>query len=252
MKKSCCLILVLISLSLLLGGCERKDLAKDMIAFDKAYIPALTLTGEKEVGPAKQALKILNEEWAAFVAKHGKEAEGNLELKRVLGQVGQLIQSANRIMNTTGDLPQAHQALESVRRAFFNFRKKSRIGYYLDNFNELQDTLGDIVWIERWRTPETLTDDEVKEIAETLKTAIGLCDRIQQEEFDTELFGFSAEKSARLRVEMGLESDALKSLQQAIERKDKAQIFRTVSPLRPHSNAAYILFGDFERVKKAD
>lgn len=250
MKRTFVLILLLAGLSFAALGCKKQDTVKEMADFDKAYIPLLFYTDEGDLESSKRAMVFLDAEWESLKAKYGERAEANPEWKRDFAQIEQMMASAKRILSTTEDLSDAHLALEYIGGTLTEFRRSSGIDYPLDYLNEFHALMGEIIWIERYRTPETLNDDDLNWVRDQLVEAAAVWEKVQQTGFDSDAFGLSAEKGARLRLAIQAESDALQRLDQAIKSGDKAAIIRAASTLQPNFAKAYLLFGDFERVKK--
>ncbi|NIM05856.1 MAG: hypothetical protein GTO55_06355 [Armatimonadetes bacterium] len=249
MRRAYLLISVLLILTLWTAGCRRPDIIKGMTDFDRAYIPAFFFTEIEELEHSKQAMEFLNAEWESLKAKYPKEMESDPEWERDALRIEQMMVSANRILDTTENFEDAHEALEYIRGILFEFRRRNGIDYYLDHLNEFHEVMGDFVWILEYRTPETLNVDDTTWIEGRVEEAVNLWGEFRRAEFDPSAFGLSVKKKALLRAQTKLEADALEALTQAIRRKDKEAIFAATEAVKQHFQAVYLLFGDFERVK---
>ena len=73
MKKTGLGLMVVVSLSFVLApltGYGQDTMIKDTAVFDKAFGPALFLTGQGKVPESKAAMKYLKETWATFKKKY--------------------------------------------------------------------------------------------------------------------------------------------------------------------------------------
>jgi hypothetical protein len=73
---------------------------------------------------------------------------------------------------------------------------------------------------------------------------------VKKAKFSPELYGFSSEKVEKMRNLHKMEEDALLALQEALKKGDKAEIIKHSLSLKPKYASVYLLFGDFERLKK--
>src|SRR5512139_2902313 len=118
MKRMGLVLMVIVGSSFILGpvtGYGQDALIKDTAVFDKAYIPALFLTGQGKIQESKASMKFLKEAWAAFKKKYYASQPKDLQWEKDMDEVEELILSADETVASGQDLPSAHEDLETVR-----------------------------------------------------------------------------------------------------------------------------------------
>ncbi len=68
--------------------------------------------------------------------------------------------------------------------------------------------------------------------------------------FDKHLFGFSDQKTKKMRMFIKLERDALETLSSSIQADDRPMILKAAMGIRPNYAKLFKMFGDFEAVMK--
>ncbi len=129
--------LLLIIGFLLVNACQTKDLQKDMIQFDKAYIPLLYHVYHHNAPAAKQAVFSLAFEWQKFNQNYKGHVQGSLDWTETFRMVDGWLQDAFIAVDANQwDL--ALVQLDHVRFEWMELRMRHRIPYYLDNIWEFQ------------------------------------------------------------------------------------------------------------------
>jgi hypothetical protein len=246
-------------LALLVAGCGRapkggasggSDLAHDMAAFDRAFIPAWALTAQERSPMAPSAMRLLTERWDAFQRRYGKTLARDADGQAAVARVSADLHAAQASVGA-GNLPAAHASLDAVRLTLLHTRQRAQIGYYLDAFTLYQTTLTAMQRVTRGKTAETLTDDDLNLMARYLPIALSQWDDVTRLPFDSDQFGFSAARSKGLEEGVARETTALHSLREALDTRDHALVLHKASDVQTAFMSAYLLFGDFERVKQA-
>src|SRR4030067_2184222 len=96
---------------------------KDTAVFDKAYVPALFLTGQGKVEESKLSTKFLKEDWTAFKKKYYSAQPNDVQWKKDMDKVEDLIMAADKTVAAGKDLPGAHEDLEGVRMILLGARR---------------------------------------------------------------------------------------------------------------------------------
>jgi len=108
--------IALVALAALAAQDARADLHSDMVALDRAYVPALALTNQPKAEPAQKAIARLRAEWNRFRTAHSSAPPGfdvtawAKHLREVEGAI-----AAAETNVAVGKGPAAHEDLEHVR-----------------------------------------------------------------------------------------------------------------------------------------
>lgn len=122
---------------LLTGACEVKDIHKDMVQFDKAYIPVLYHVYQRDAVRAKKAVFGLAFQWQQFDQAYRDMLPKNEDWTETFRLVdGWLHDAFTAIDGNRWDL--ALVQLDHVRFEWMELRMRHRIPYYLDNIWEFQ------------------------------------------------------------------------------------------------------------------
>jgi hypothetical protein len=223
---------------------------KDMVVFDKAYIPALFLTSQGKGDESKLAMKFLKENWAAFKEKYYSAQSNDIQWKKDMDKAENLIMAADDTISGSKDLRSAHGDLETAGGILKDARQRNKIEYFPDYLVEFHDIMEEIFEpAANWK-PETMSEKDIQDIQNVLSNGLEAWDVAKKAKFTPELYGFSPEKVQRMRNLQKAEEDALLGLQEALKKGDKAEIIKHALSLKPKYAPIYLLFGDFERLKK--
>lgn len=273
--------LIVISAFLLASDRKRRETAMEMVegrnrvlreyaAFDKAYIPALVLTNQGKVEQSQKAMTRLNEVWEPYANKYYPLVPKDREFRRSLDKIQNAIRTADHIVNSGGNLADAHEALEKIRFIFMALRRSRLTSsmirwrargelewnevslpdyYYIDYLNEFHEPMEAIVLNAKGRTPETLTDADIEKIEEQLAEASELLDKIYGAEFEQSVFDFNDEKTQTMWDYIDQETEFLYELRKALDDEDKEEIIRASIGIKPGFVKLFTMFGDFESLK---
>jgi hypothetical protein len=224
-------------------------LEKDMVAFDKVYIPALALTSQTNKAAAEKAMKLTVEQWALFKNKHAETFSKNNTDKADLAIIDKLIADAERSVRVNEKTDEAHEILEGVRDALLRIRERNSIDYYVDYTTKFHEPMEAIVLTAKGKTPETLTEAMLLKIKDNFKVARQDWDNLQKASFDPALFSFDAKKDARRQDYIKAETEAMSKLKNALDSDDKGSIIKAAMGIKSNFVNLFLLFGDFEKVK---
>lgn len=224
-------------------------LEKDMVAFDKAYIPALALTSQTNKAATEKAMKLMVAQWSVFKKKHAKTFNRNKADKANLAVIDKLISDAEHIVRENEKTDEAHEVLEGVRNTFLKIRERNSINYYIDYTTKFHEPMEAIVLIAKGKTAETLTEEMLLKIKDNFKVAQQDWENLQNASFDPALFSFSAEKDAQRLGYIKAETEAMNKLINALENGNKGGIIKAAMGIKPNFVSLFLMFGDFEKVK---
>lgn len=253
MKKIGMLLTTVVGLSFVLfpwmvyGG---DTLIKDMTIFDKAYIPSLFLTGQGKVEESQLSMKFLREEWMVFKKKYYSAQPNDAQWEKDMDKVEALIMAADKIITGGKDLSIAHEDLEGVRLILMEARQRNKIEYFPDYLTLFHGHMEEIFEVAENKKPETLSEKDIQTIEKVLPKILASWEAIKKAKFNPELFEFNPEKVQKMKSLQQAEEDALLALQEALKKGDKAEIIKYSLSLKPKFIPIYMLFGDFDRLKK--
>ena len=231
-------------------GYGQDAVIKDMVALDKAYIPPLFLTSQGKVEESKLAMKFMKEEWTIFKQKYYSAQPNDAQWKKDMDKAEKLIMTADKIVASGENLRNAHGDLEEAGGILKDARQRDKIEYFPDYLTEFHDIMEEIFEpAANWK-PETMSEKDIQTIQKVLSDGLRAWDVTKKAKFIPELYGFSSEKVQKMRNLHKAEEDALLALREAIKKGDKAEIIKQALSLKPKYASIYLLFGDFERLKK--
>jgi hypothetical protein len=225
-------------------------LIKDTAVFDRAFIPALFLTGQGKVEQSRMAMEFLKEGWSEYKGRYYGAQPTDAGWIEDMEKVEGYIMAADRFVAGGKDLSKAHEELEGVRGLMMEARKRNRIEYFPDRLTEFHRYMEEIFDAAAKKEPETLSDKNMEIIRNNLPKAIASWEAARTDEFDAQVFGFDSEKIRKMKQLHKAEEDALSALQEALNKGDKAEMIKHATSLKGKFIPVYLLFGDFERLKK--
>lgn len=223
-------------------------LKEDMIALDRAYIPALAVTTEGKLPESQRAMELLNKQWALFKKQHAATKGGDAQWSKDMAGIDRMIADANKVVAGGVDLVKAHEALEGVRMTMLAMRARSRMPYYLDALTRFHDPMEDIVLAAKDKTPETFADADLTKIRTALPEAEKRWAEVKATRVDP-AFALSPEQQKTLAGLIATESEALDNLKKALAGNDRAALIKAAVAIKPAFARIYMSFGDFAPVR---
>ena len=224
-------------------------LKEDMVALDRAYIPALAVTTEGKLPESQRAMEQLNKQWAAFKQQNATIKGGDTQWKSDIAAIDRMIAEANKVVAGGVDLVKAHEALEGVRMTMLAMRARSRMSYYLDALTHFHDPMEDIVLAAKDKTPETFGEADLAKIRAALPLAEKRWAEVKAMRVDP-AFMLSAEQQQTLTGLIASESAALDTLKKALAGSDRAALIKAAVAIKPAFARIYMSFGNFEPVRR--
>ncbi len=221
-----------------------RNLVKGMLALDRTFIPAWTLTAPDNEGDSVPAMQTLVKEWAFFQARFYYYERQDTSWQAALDRIDTVLHRAEEI-NAGGNQTAAHAALEEVRDIFVALRDSNGIEYFLDGLIAFQGPLEAITNLVRGRTARNLTNRQVSVIRGLFPEARARWNSVLSWPFDPSLHNFDEEQGARLRDQIALEDNALDILEQALGSGSRNSIIVAAQGIEPEFDRLYRLFGNF-------
>ena len=228
-----------------LTDAQRADLLSFSAAFDRVYIPALALTNQQKQAPSEAAIARLSESAATMTP----DAVRLLSLASGDSESWTAIQEAITQAETlvhTGELSEAHEALEPIRGLLTRDRKQVGLAYPIDRLNEFHDVMETIVKPAMKAMPQDLDENYLAKLKGSAVEASTLWSRVEQTSFKSPDFQLTDEDKHKLEQMISAEREALGTLQRALRDGDPTTILQASKAIKPPFAKAYMLFGEFE------
>jgi hypothetical protein len=224
-------------------------LEKDMVAFDKVYVAALSLTGDDNRTITKKIMKSLEQDWQTFKKNHFPDFSDDQSAKIDFAEISQMIDDAARIARLNGKLSEVQEILEGVRINFLHLRQRNSIDYYLDYLTKFHESMEPMVALARGKTPETLTSGNIS----TMRIEFSECSQDWQEtlkaKFDASLFSFTEDMDIKRKGYLNSGTETLDRLRQALESENRAAIIQEAAAVQANFTGLFFLFGSLEGIK---
>jgi hypothetical protein len=251
MKKRISVLLMVAILLVLTAVAGAQDgIIKDTVLFDKAYIPALFLTGQGKLEQSQLAMQYLKEAWAEYKKKYAEAQPTDTQWVKDMDKVEDFIMAADKIVANGKDLLKSHEELEGVRLTMMEARKRNKIDYLPDYLTVFHGDMEEMFDAADKKTPDTISETNIQIITKVLPRAMATWASIKGAKVDSALFGFSLEQVQKYNSLHEAEENALLALQGALEKRDRAGVIKYAISLKGKFVPLYLLFGDFERLKK--
>lgn len=225
-----------------------QELKQDMASFDKIYIPALRFTSLGKLAESKKTMSLLIDNWNQFKAKYYNANPEDKQWTVDLDKIDKMIANADNVVKSETNLSEAHEKyLEHVRIVFMQLRQRNKIDdYFIDYLTEFHQPMEDIVLAAKGKTIQTLSDEDVSKIKNTLPVAIEKFSEIKNASLDSGLFGFDNEKNMQVQKLIKDEGVSLKALKQAIDENNTEIIIKRAVGIKPNFAKLFMQFGDFK------
>ncbi len=221
-----------------------RNLVKAMLALDRTFIPAWTLTGPDNEGDPAPAMQTLLKEWAFFKARFYYYERQDTSWQAAFDRIDTVLHQAE-VIDAGNNRTEAHAALEKVRSTFVALRDSNGIEYFLDGLIAFQEPMETIVNLVRGRTAGNLAGSQVNAVRGLFPEVRARWNSVRSWPFDPSLHNFDEQQGARLREQIALENNALDILEQALGSGSRNSIIVAAQGIGPEFDRLYRLFGNF-------
>jgi hypothetical protein len=229
-------------------GAPVAELVAGMVAFDRAYIPALALSNAAKPEAALKAMTILKDQWSIFARQFGSRFP-EAEWKQGFERTAVVLDRSEELVRM-GDLPGAHVALEEVRDIFVSLRDRQSIPYYVDFLNRYHESMEEVTAVTAGLTAGTLEEKQVQQVGALLPEARRKWQATLDAPFDAGVYGFPVARADELRKAEEAVLLGIGRVEQALRSADREALVRTVEAMKPVFTKTFLMFGDFERVNR--
>jgi hypothetical protein len=238
-----------IAVLVLLPFVATAGLHEDMVALDRAYVPALAVTNQPRADTAKRAIDRLRTQWNAFRAAYPVAPAGfdAAAWKRAEAGIEAAIADAEAKI-AAARLPDAHEALEHVREAQYTLRRGANMPYWLDDLTAFHTVMEKIAGAGAGKTAETLTDADVAAIRAALPEAERTWQQVLARRGDSARYGIAPDRDGALQKQLDAETQTLAALKAALANGDRGAIAKEAYATKPAFSKLFVMFGDFAPV----
>lgn len=223
-------------------------LVKDMVALDRIYIAALSLTGEENKLVVKKIIKQLETQWFSFKKYHLSDFREDRSAKIDFAEINQMIEDSARITMLNGRLSEVHEILEGVRITFSHLRRRNSIDYYLDYLTEFHISMEGIILLVKSKNAETLTGDNILSMKIQLNAAMQAWNEATRAKFDSGLFLLTPDSETKRQEYIKNTTEDLDRLRQALKNEERAAIIAAALSAQANFDELYALFGNTENI----
>lgn len=227
------------------GADDRLELLRTMAELDRAYIPALWWTGQKDQPKAGAAMDRLRAVWMGIEPILAESPLLDEESSAELGGVARSVTKASSILEGVeegGDLHGAHEALEGVRLRMLELRRRNGLPYFLDLLTEYHEAMEAIVL-----AAAAGDDDDVARVRELMPRARTLWEAAEGHPFDNQVFRLQPHELRRRQQAMAATTEALEALETALDAADgeenRKRILEAARSIKPPFAHLMLLFG---------
>ena len=221
-------------------------LHEDMIALDRAYVPALSLTNQPKAEPAQRALSRLRSEWNRFRSAHDRAPAGfdQAAWAKHVAEVEAAIRAAEANL-AAGKGAAAHEDLERVRESQFALRRGAGVAYFMDDLTDFHEAMEKIAGPATARTAATLTDADVAAIAAALPQAERAWQTVLANRAQAAKHGLTPDVEQQVQRDIEAESQLLAELKAALASGDRGRIAEKAMATKPAFSRLFQRFGDY-------
>jgi hypothetical protein len=221
-------------------------LVQEMYALDRAYIPALGLTGQPDqFAKAKTAFATFESTWFAF--RDGVAAQGGFdqEWKGDLAKIDRIVAEAKKDLLVDSNAPAAHAVLEGVRMTFLAARERLDVPYFIDYLTLYHNAMESLLNGIPAKPLAELNGAEKLSIASDLDLAIAHWNKAKAMEGLLAPAGLSPQPSSTYAAQWEILASAMKGARKALDAGDDKALAAALGQLKPNFIKAFFLFGNF-------
>lgn len=219
---------------------------EDMVALDRAYVPALALTNQPKREPAAQAVARLRTAWDVFRVRYAGAPQGYdaAAWAQGIAEIEASIRKAEASM-ALGKGPAAHEDLEHVRDAQRAMRRSSGTPYFMDDLTVYHAAMEALAAPATGRTGATITDAEVAAVRAALPPAQRAWQDVVARRGLAAGHTADTETAQAVQRDIDAQSRLLDELDAALAQGHRAAIAEKAQATKPAFSRMFQRFGDF-------
>ncbi len=222
------------------------ELAPAMSALDRAYIPALGLSGQSgDLARVRKALLAFEKAWEDFRERFAAHPDFDREWSRDLAGVQEAVEESRAALMDNSNGPAAHEALERVRMILLESRNRQKIPYFLDSLTLFHNFMEDLLAgtptgnLAEWVGAEKLA------FTADLEVCLALWKKVKAREGLLPQAGLPAQAAATYATQWQAINGLLNEIRGALAAGEEAALRAALKQLKPDFVRTFFLFGDF-------
>jgi len=217
-----------------------------MTALDKAYIPALGLSGQPDQqAKAKIAFVTFEGVWNSFQSKFGSQDGLDAEWNEDLAKVDHAVLKAKTALLDKSDGPAAHEALEAVRMVLLESRSRQKIPYFIDSLTLYHNSMEDLI---NNKPAKKMADWSVSErmgFAADLDITIARWKKVKATESLISDAALPAKATNMYASQWQTIDSIMAATKAALESGEEKALGEKLAQLKPNFIKTFFLFGNF-------
>jgi hypothetical protein len=224
-------------------------LHEDMVALDRAYIPALALTNQPKPDASKRAMERLRSQWNAFRTSYASAPAGYAPDAWAAAdrEVEAAVATAEKHLAAGKNLD-AHEDLERVREAQYVLRRGAKVPYFMDDLTAFHSAMEKLVGAIAGKTPATLSDADLTAVRHAYDAAERAWHDVLANRARAAQHGVAGDKLAAVQAQIDVETRTLAELKAALAAGDRAKVIERSIATKPAFSKLFSMFGDFASV----
>jgi hypothetical protein len=225
-----------------------KETISAMVELDRAYIPALALSGQPDqMDKAKTAFIKFEKTWTIFKERYLNQSGFDTEWTQDINRIDMAVTQAKSALLDRSEGAKAHEELEAVRMIFLESRTRQKIPYFIDTLtlfhNSMEDMLNGISsakiasWTEAERINFTADLDITTARWNKVKAANALLSDLNLEPKVVSTFEVQWKSIDKL----------LKEIKDFYKSGDQENFNQSLNQLKPAFIKTFFLFGNFPK-----
>jgi hypothetical protein len=223
---------------------------EDMVALDRAYVPALALTNQPKPEPSRKAMARLREEWNRFKGAHAQAPAGYepAAWTRASADIEAAIAAAEKSLDA-GKPGAAHEDLERVREVQLTLRRGAKQPYFLDDLTVYHEAMEKLAGPAAAKTATTITEADIAAIKAAMPEAERAWAIVVTNQGAASKHGLSAEAEAQVQRDIDAETRVMADLKAALDAGDRGRIAETAMATKPAFSRLFQRFGQFDGLR---
>lgn len=223
------------------------DLVPAMVALDRAYIPALGLTGQNDPAKAKIAFTAFESAWKSFSAAYAGQPGFDHEWEDDIASLSDTVGKARIALMDRGEMAKAHEILEDVRLTLLETRNRQKIPYYVDSLTDFHGSMEVLLASIPAGTFADWKANEKAVFAANLDIAIARWKIVKAREDLLAAYNLGDRLSLAYQGQYQSVAKLLADMSAALNGGDGKALATTTAQLKPAFVKTFFMFGDFPK-----
>jgi len=232
---------IFLSVSVCFLGCSSGSLKKEMIAFDRVFIPAYFYSYVGQTENARKAMSPLIHQWREMDGKYANLKAGSEDWRESFRLTGGWLEEAIQALDEE-DPSSALCQLDHARYELIDLRWRYKIDYYLDAYWDLEGIIAVVVETSEDQMLGLMDWKEFMELSRDMRKE---WERLKNNPLVPEAHELSEEKALSLVERQVAFEETLLYFEQAVASADLCEVRERGKEVEIAYFNCLLLFGDF-------